>query len=103
MFVTLGPAADPRRKYELGYDRIEFESAGIAVSNDFGRTFLRLEGEPMGRCGYHWHGYGVNAIIATRGCVPVWAHGAAGGPAREWVRIENLVPFARVVLVRFTP
>jgi hypothetical protein len=100
MFVTLGPAADRRRRYELGFGRIEFISATLSVSNDHGKTFFRLHGEPMGVCGYHWQGYGVNAILATRDCVPPWAKGEGGQHAQEWLRIENLVPFARIVFVR---
>src|SRR3954468_1084528 len=100
MVVTLGPAADRRRKYELSSGRIAFAAAGLAVSNDSGRTYFVLQGQPMGACGYHWQGYGVNAILATRGCVPGWAT-SRGRPARQWLRIENLVPYARVVLVKF--
>jgi hypothetical protein len=103
MFVTLGPAADRSRKRELSFDRVEFNSAGILISNDGGRTFHRLEGSPMGSCGFHWQGYGLNAIVATRACVPSWALGTTGRTAREWLRIENLVPYARVALVRFSP
>ena len=100
MFVTLGPAADRRRRYELSFGRIEFMSATLSVSNDHGKTFFRLYGEPMGACGYHWQGYGVNAILATRDCVPTWADSDRGQHAQEWLRIENLVPFARIVFVR---
>jgi hypothetical protein len=100
MVVTLGPAADRSRKYELSSGRIAFAAAGLAVSNDSGRTFIVLQGQPMGQCGYHWQGYGVNAILATRDCVPGWAK-SRGRQARQWLRIENLVPFARVVLVKF--
>jgi hypothetical protein len=100
MFITLGPAADRRRRYEFAFVRIEFMSATLSVSNDHGKTFFRLQGEPMGACGYHWQGYGVNAILATRDCVPQWAIGEGGRHAQEWLRIENLVPFARIVFVR---
>jgi hypothetical protein len=100
MVVTLGPAADRRRKYERSSGHVAFAAAGMAVSNDSGRTFFVLQGQPMGNCGYHWEGYGVNAILATRGCVPGWAT-SRGHHARQWLRIENLVPFARVVLVKF--
>lgn len=103
MFVTLGPAADRRRKYELSFDRVEFSAAAISISNDRGRTFHALQGEPMGRCGYHWQGYGINAIVATHECVPGWARDKAGAHAPEWMRIENLVPFARFVVVRYDP
>jgi hypothetical protein len=102
-FVTLGPAADRRRRRELTFDRVEFASAGISISNDNGHTFHQLEGKPMGVCGYHWEGWGLNAIVATRTCVPGWALGSTGHTALEWLRVENLVPFARVVLVRFSP
>jgi hypothetical protein len=101
MVVTLGPAADRRRKYEHGSAQVGFASAGLAVSNDRGKTFFILKGEPMGSCGYHWQGYGVNAILATRDCVPGWATSSAGRHAKQWLRIENLVPFARMVLVKF--
>jgi hypothetical protein len=101
MFLTLGPAADRRRRRELTFDRVEFSSAGISISNDNGRTFHGLEGAPMGVCGYHWQGWGLNAIVATSKCVPSWARGSTGRTAREWMRVENLVPFARVVLVKF--
>jgi hypothetical protein len=101
MVVTLGPAADRRRKYEHSSGRIDFASAGLAVSNDGGKSFFMLRGEPMGRCGYHWQGYGVNAILATHTCVPGWATSSTGRPAQQWLRIENLVPFARMVAVRF--
>jgi len=101
MVVTLGPAADRRRKYEHSSGRIAFAAAGLAVSNDSGRTFIVLQGEPMGACGYHWQGYGVNAILATRDCVPSWAT-SKGHHAEQWLRIENLVPFARLVLVKFS-
>src|SRR3954452_11144336 len=103
MFVTLGPAADRRRKYEFSFERVEFSAAAISISNDRGRTFHALQGEPMGRCGYHWQGYGINAIVATHECVPGWAHDKAGAQAPEWMRIENLVPFARFVVVRYDP
>jgi hypothetical protein len=102
MLVTLGPAADRRRKYEHSFGRIAFVPAGLAVSNDRGRTFFVLQGEPMGKCGFHWQGYGVNAILATRGCVPLWATSKAGARARQWFRIENLVPFARMVMLKFS-
>ena len=101
IIVTLGPAADRRRKYEQSFHRVEFDSVGILVSNDRGRTFFHLAGEPMGRCGYHWQGYGMNVIVARQDCVPVWATDTAGVRAREWVRIENLVPYARIVLVNY--
>jgi hypothetical protein len=80
---------------------IRFDSAAMGVSSDHGRTFHVLGGEPMGRCGWHWQGWGVNAIVATRNCVPTWAVDAGGRHARQWLRIENLVPFARVVLVKY--
>ena len=101
IIVTLGPAGDRRRKYEHGFARLEFDSVGILVSSDRGRTFFRLAGEPMGRCGFHWQGYGMNVIVARQACVPVWATGRGGVRAREWVRIENLVPYARIVLVKY--
>jgi hypothetical protein len=103
MVVTLGPAEDRRRRRELTFDRVEFGSAGISISNDGGRTFHSVEGKPMGTCGFHWQGYGINAIVATHKCVPSWALGSTGRTAREWLRIENLVPYARVVLVMFSP
>jgi hypothetical protein len=103
MFVTLGPAADRRRRSELVFDRVEFSSAGVSISNDRGRTFHQVAGKPMGSCGYHWQGYGLNAIVATRECVPSWATGKGGRTGREWMRLENLVPYARVVLIRFSP
>jgi hypothetical protein len=101
MLVTLGPAADRRRRYEESSGRVAFRPAGLLVSNDAGRTFFVLQGQPMGRCGYHWQGYGVNAILANRKCVPGWATSKAGRHAQQWMRIENLVPFARLVLVKF--
>jgi hypothetical protein len=103
MLVTLGPAADRRRRYQLGMSQIRFDSAAIAVSSDRGRTFHVIQGQPMGRCGFHWQGFGLNAIVATRDCVPPWAVDAGGGHAREWLRLENLVPFARMVMVRYSP
>ncbi|HEX6714677.1 MAG TPA: hypothetical protein VF066_14895 [Thermoleophilaceae bacterium] len=103
MFVTLGPAADRRRRREMAFDRVEFGTAGISISNDGGRTFHALEGKPMGQCGVHWQGWGLNAIVATHACVPSWALGSTGRIAGEWLRIENLVPYARVVLIRTTP
>jgi hypothetical protein len=100
MVVTLGPVADRSRKYELSSGRGASFPAGLAVSNDSGRTFFVLQGEPMGNCGFHWQGYGVNAILAVRKCVPGWAT-KSGRHASQWLRIENLVPFARQVLVKF--
>jgi hypothetical protein len=103
MFVTLGPAGDRRHRHEFVFDRVEFASAGISISNDSGRTFVPVGGSPMVNCGFHWEGYGLNAIVATRRCVPSWATGRSGRRGRQWLRLENLVPHARVVLVRFAP
>jgi hypothetical protein len=101
MSVMLGPAGDRRRRYELALGRGDHAPATLLVSNDRGRTFFPLRGSPMGRCGYHWQGYGVNAILAERECVPWWAVDSSGDHARRWVRVENLVPFARVVMLRY--
>jgi hypothetical protein len=102
MAVTLGPAADRRRRYELAFDRSDIAPAGLLVSNDRGHTYFALQGSPMGRCGFHWQGYGVNAILAARDCVPVWAHDNSGAHAKFWLRVENLVPFARVVFLKYS-
>lgn len=102
----LGPASDQRRKYELGFGRVMFTSAGIGVSNDGGKTFYPLQGEPMGECGYHWQGQGVNVIVAIAKCVPGWATVTGdpeGGHAAEWIRVENLSPKARVVILKYDP
>lgn len=91
----LGPVSDQRRKYELGFGRVMFTSAGIGVSNGGGKTFYPLQGEPMGECGYHWQGYGVNVIVAIAKCVPGWATVTGdpeNGRAVEWLRVENLTP-----------
>jgi hypothetical protein len=101
MSVTLGPSADRRHRYELSFDRSDLAPAGLEVSNDRGRTFFVLEGEPMGKCGYHWQGYGVNAILAVRECVPIWAVDDAGQQPKFWLRVENLVSFARVVFFNY--
>jgi hypothetical protein len=102
MSVTLGPAGDRRRRYELGFDRSDLAPAGLLVSNDRGRTYFALQGTPMGSCGYHWQGYGVNAILAARDCVPVWANDDSGAHAKFWLRVENLVPFARMVFLKYS-
>lgn len=104
LVFTLAPVADQRHKYELGLGRVMFTSAGIAVSND-GRNFVPLEGKPMGKCGYHWQGYGLNVLVAIKDCVPGWAS-VTGSPkthAVEWVRAENLTPNGRKVLLRYDP
>lgn len=100
--LALGPVADRRRRYEAATARITFSAASLAVSNDGGKTFQDLAGEPMGACGYHWSGYGVNAITAIEGCVPWWATDPGGAHAHQWLRIENLVPVARFVLMRLS-
>jgi hypothetical protein len=101
MSVMLGPAADRRRRYELALGRHDHTPMTLLVSNDRGRTFFPLPGSPMGRCGYHWQGYGVNAILANGDCVPWWAVDRSGAHATRWVRVENLVPFARVVMLTY--
>jgi hypothetical protein len=101
MSVMLGPAADRRRRYELALGRHDHTPTTLLVSNDGGRTFFPLPGSPMGHCGYHWQGYGVNAILAQHECVPWWAVDRSGAHAERWVRVENLVPFARVVMLRY--
>ena len=105
MVFTLAPNSDQRHKYELGFGRVMFTSAGIAVSND-GKRFFPLDGEPMGDCGYHWQGHGLNVIVAIAKCVPAWAS-VTGDPqqhhAAEWIRVENLAPVGRRVLLRFDP
>ena len=98
--LTLGPVADPRRRYEHGSARISFTSASLEVSNDGGKSFHPLDGEPMGVCGYHWQGFGVNAIVALKDCVPSGVKDPSGAPAHEWIRVENLVPQARFVVLR---
>jgi hypothetical protein len=100
MVVTLGPAADRRRRYEAGTARISYSAAALAVSDDGGRTFHDLTGQPMGACGYHWFGFGVNAITAVASCVPWWATEPGGTHAHQWLRIENLVPRPRFVVMR---
>lgn len=104
LLFTLAPVSDQRHKYELGLGRVMFVSAGIAVSND-GKNFYPLQGEPMGKCGYHWQGHGLNVIVAIKDCVPGWAS-VTGSPkthAVEWVRVDNLSPVARRVLLRYDP
>jgi hypothetical protein len=104
MLFTLAPNTDQRRKYELGFGRVMFTSAGLAVSSD-GKRFYPLQGEPMGNCGYHWQGYGLNVIVAIGKCVPVWAT-VSGDPkthAAEWLRVENLAPVGRRVLLKYDP
>ena len=98
--LTLGPVADRRRRYEHGSSQISFTSASLEVSNDGGKSFHTLDGEPMGLCGYHWQGFGVNAIVALKACVPSGVKDASGAPALEWIRVENLVPKARFVVLR---
>jgi hypothetical protein len=98
---TLAPTGDRRRRHELSFDE-PFTAAGLAISN--GETKATpLEGTPMGVCGYHWQGIGFNAIATTGACVPLWATTATGHHARVWVRVENLMPVARVVVLQYEP
>src|SRR4051794_41807398 len=53
MFVTLGPAADRRRRKEFAFARDELVGAGITFSNDNDKKLLALEGQPMVRCRNH--------------------------------------------------
>lgn len=105
-YITLAPNSElSLRRWELGLGRVMFVSAGIAVSND-GKNFYPLQGEPMGKCGYHWSGLGLNAMVAVKDCVPGWATVTGdpdNGHAAEWIRIENLAPVARVVLIKYDP
>lgn len=100
---TLGPVGDSRRKYEFVVHRIVFEYGALMVSEDGGKTFQRLPGEPMGPCGFHWQGFGVNAIVAIRHCVPLPDGHGPPDQAREWLRVENLQPVARIAALSFQP
>ena len=101
---TLGPAADTRRRYELGLGRVTFTAAAMIVADDAkGTNAVQLDGEPMGECGFHFQGHGINAIVAIKKCVPSWAS-VTGSPkthAAEWIRVENLRSKPRVVLLRY--
>jgi hypothetical protein len=105
-YITLAPNSDVNlHRWELGLGRPMFTSAGLAVSND-GKNFYPLEGKPMGQCRYHWRGLGLNAVVAIGKCVPGWAS-VTGDPANhhaaEWIRLENLTPRPRVVLLKYDP
>lgn len=101
---TLAPNSDLHlRRYELGFGRVMFASAGMGISLD-GKKFAPLQGGPMGQCGYHWQGGGVNALVAIGRCVPGWATVTGStGHAAEWIRVENLLPKPVVVLLKYDP
>ena len=99
----LAPNTDQRRKYELGFGRVTFTSAGVIVADDEHMTnAVVLNGEPMGNCGYHWQGRGVNVIAAINRCVPAWATVTGStGHAQQWIRAECLRPKPCVVVVKY--
>lgn len=101
---TLAPNTDQRKKYELGLGRATFTSAGVLVADDEKMTNAQvLDGEPMGKCGFHFQGRGVNVLIALGKCVPSWATvtGAPETQAAAWIRVDNNGPKPVVVVVRY--
>jgi hypothetical protein len=99
---TLGPNQDRRRRHELKFGRVVFTEARITVADDqHGTHLVRLEGESSLGCLFHAQGDGVNVIIATRRCVPVWATTVDRTPARMWIRVQNAGPHPKVVYMEY--
>jgi hypothetical protein len=99
---TLGPNLDRRRRHELNFPRVVFTAARITVADDQrGKNLVRLLGQPAAGCLFHAQGDGVNVIIATRGCVPMWATTDHRTHARMWIRVQNLAPHPRIVYLEW--
>lgn len=99
---TLGPNLDRRRRHELNFGRVVFTAATITVAdNQRGKNLVRLLGQPSAGCLFHAQGDGINVIIATRSCVPIWATTDQRTPARMWIRVQNLAPHPRIVYMEW--
>jgi hypothetical protein len=99
---TLGPSQDRRRRHELEFGRVVFTEASITVADDqHGTHLVRLEGESSLGCLFHAQGDGVNVVIATRRCVPIWATTGHRTPARMWIRVQNVGPHPKVVYMEY--
>ena len=103
---SLGPITDQRGRYEVGFGRVVFTSAGIIVADDeHGKNAAQVQGGATAAgCLGHFQGNGVNVIIAVGKCVPAWAT-VTGDPqhrkAAEWIRIENARPVPVNVYLKY--
>ncbi len=100
---TLGPNLDQRRRHELNLRHVIFTAASVLVADDRrGKNLVLLQGEHAAGCLFHAQGDGINVIIATRRCVPIWAMTGPRVPAQMWIRVQNLAPHPRLVYLKYS-
>ena len=96
MRIVLGPYLDRTHSFLL-----ETHWSGTAMGVEDLQPYDvadNLRYSPIARCGTHIQGYGLDVqALSGTGCVPT----AAMRGTRFWLHIANLLPQARVVVVRY--